>query len=101
MEKLSSIENNYLQNCGIYVFDSQDNSNLPFEYFNQNIIPLLTKQDIKSKFNQMSNLNLLMLNIMIHQFMIILFLKILIFQKTNKNVSKLLDNLKIVNLHMK
>ena len=45
MEKLSSIENNYLQNCGtlIYVFDSQDNSNLPFDYFNQNIIPLLTK----------------------------------------------------------
>ena len=81
MEKLSSIENNYLQNCGtlIYVFDSQDNSNLPFEYFNQNIIPLLSKHpfplsifihktdscnlcqnelekqigDIKSKFNQM------------------------------------------------
>ena len=79
MEKLSSIENNYLQNCGTYVFESQDNSNLPFEYFNQNIIPLLTKHpfplsifihktdscnlcqnelekqigDIKSKFNQM------------------------------------------------
>ena len=39
----------------------------------------------------MSKLNLLILNIMIHQFMIILFLKLLIFQKTNKNVSKLLD----------
>ncbi len=41
--KISSIENNYLQNCGTYDFDSQDNLNLPFEYFNQNIIPLLNK----------------------------------------------------------
>lgn len=43
IEQISTIEKNYLKNCGtlIYVFDFQDNSNTPFDYFIQNIIPLV------------------------------------------------------------
>ena len=125
IEKLQSIENNYLQNCGtlIFVFDSQEASNLPFEYFNQNIIPLLTKHsfplsifihktdsvnlgqtelekqigEIKSKFNQIikNNLEVKYYITSIYDYSLYeTFSKI--FQTTmpqNKNVSKLLDNL--------
>ena len=48
IEQISTIENNYLKNCGtlIYVFDFQDNSNTPFDYFIQNIIPLVKNHSI-------------------------------------------------------
>lgn len=44
-DKGTAMDLNYFQTCGIiiYVFDSQDSTNAPFDYFKDNVLPLLLK----------------------------------------------------------